>query len=114
MHPPRYLFLHADTNDIFTTDEEPTLEDLEGAEVGTQVIMRLADLHFYGYAAKWLPIPAGKLTFTDTEDNRGRPFHYPPTDDPALELARRMGQSALFELPPPPTAAKRGSAPRRS
>lgn len=107
MTSPRYIFLHADTNEIFTTVNDPTLEDLEGAEVGTQVIMRLSDHHFYGYAGKWLPIPAGKLTFTDTEDNQGQPFHVPPDYDTPPEIAAQNASAESAYSPTKRNASRR-------
>lgn len=78
MRAPRYIYLHSDTNEFFFSYDEPTSEDLGGAQVGTKVIVRVADHHFYGYEAKWLPIPEGAVVLTDTEDNQGQPFHVPP------------------------------------
>ena len=77
MSPPRYVFVFGDLDRAFTTTDEPTPEDLAHAAAGTEVIIRLADVHFFGRAGKWLPVEKGTLGTAEVEERITAPFHAP-------------------------------------
>ena len=83
---PKYIFVEDDSSHdgrqkVFYSNEELTPADLEGAEVGTGVIIRLADMHSMGIGGEWRPIAEGVQVIPDPEETSGRPFHVHPDTD---------------------------------
>lgn len=62
---------------IFVTDESPTADDIESAQVGTLHIIRLADLHYLDVSGKWAAIEEGVATTVEMEGEHHGPFHVP-------------------------------------
>jgi len=80
METPRYIFVDSGNNSgidaAFQTTAKPTPGDLERADVGLVVIIRLADFHFYGPAKRWLPLARGVVLVPPAECSDRSPMHF--------------------------------------
>lgn len=71
---PRFLFVD-DQGGVFSSYDDPTVEDFAFAAVGMLTIIRLADLHSYSGKQRWQAIPISRLTTVTLGNDPGLPFH---------------------------------------
>lgn len=76
MSATRYVFVY-DDGQVFSTDNEPTAADLEGAALGLATILRLTDATFYGRSGKWIPILRGQRGAAEVDGAAESEFHAP-------------------------------------
>lgn len=70
----RYIYI-SDQGRIFSSEDEPTLEDLEYARVGMLTILRLADNCSYQTDGKWRAVQPGKRVRAEVEGQQTAEFH---------------------------------------
>jgi hypothetical protein len=84
MPAARYVFI-SDQGRVFSSADEPTLEDFEYVAVGMLTIVRMEDGRYYGRARKWLPIPVGRLISAEIDGDPRKLLHGLSSDSVAGE-----------------------------
>lgn len=75
----RYIYI-SDQGRVFSSEDEPTLEDLEYAHVGMLTILRLADHCSYQTDGKWRAIQPGERVRAELEGQQTEEFHNDAND----------------------------------
>jgi hypothetical protein len=73
---PRYLYIDCEGRFSCWSSDEPTAEDLSGADVGLVAIVRLADCRMYRWG-EWTAIPEATLKRVPLEGELAPPAHWP-------------------------------------